>query len=362
MSSLPAHEVEAVVMLAWIRVCQARASKATKYYSVSGRDGSIDRSSMVGTNLEMARQLREDYVTLCTRLGINPAPEIIVSEFEKFDDSLHAMTPVETHEPPESCNLSITSYGGEEVVLQWTESQPRNTFTFYQLFVGTEAGLQDFSNLGDTSGVRHFGLNESKATMLKIYRDHWRTSCKIENLDPSETYYFVLKLVDCNGRFSLSNEIVVGSENAEIVEDSLRYANFTLSGVLLTSTDYITDVSFTDQMKIEQVSVSLATAPTTEPLEVVVANALNGENITVTVPVGVTVASADAQNLIITASQSLNISTGLTVGGSASAVVRIGYRLDVKTLNIYDEDNDHEYRVTVDGTIDAEHLTIERRE
>jgi len=204
--TLPEYEQEAVVYLAWIKTCYARASRASMYYSVGGREGSVNKAEIVSNNIQLVSFLREEYITLCERIGVNPAAEIIVSDVTKFDPSAHMMTPVSAHRPPAASTLYALNFTGTEVDLTWTEAKPSDTFVRYRLWVGNSPGLADLTTVGDED-AEYNGVDTSKATLLKTYDDKWRNSCRISGLSTGSAYYFIVVLEDINGRFSVSNEV-----------------------------------------------------------------------------------------------------------------------------------------------------------
>lgn len=207
-ASLPVAEVDLVLFLAWIKVAMARAGQATQYYSLSGRAISGDKSQVMRNNLELMRELRQEYVTACGRTGINPAPEIIVSEFTVLDESISGYTPVNANIAPDPVLLTPTYASGATATLSWTEAKPRDAFVKYQVFVGTTAGLQDLTTLTDENPT-YPGVDASKATLLGTYTDIWKTAIKASGLVAGTTYYFVVVLSDCNRRLSISNEVSV---------------------------------------------------------------------------------------------------------------------------------------------------------
>lgn len=207
-ATLPSAEEDLVLFLAWIKVAMARAGAATQYFSLSGRAATGDKSQIMRNNLELARELRIEYVTACGRTGINPAPEIIVTSATILDESISGMTPINAHSAPEAITLSAGAVSGGTSVLSWTQAMPRDTFTHYQVFFGTTAGLQDLSTLTDDN-PRYPGIDAAKATLLGTYTEIWKTAVKASGLVAGTTYYFVVVLTDCNRRLSISNEVSV---------------------------------------------------------------------------------------------------------------------------------------------------------
>jgi len=205
-ATLPANEVDAVIFLAWIKLCYARAATASQYFSISGRSGSVNKGEMVGHNLEMLRFLREEYITLCQRIGVNPAPEIIVSDFTILDESQNVMTPTSAHIPPITSVVGTQNYTGTTLDLYWSEAQPGDTFLRYRVFYGTEEGLADLATLGDLE-AEYPGIDEDKATLLVTYIEKWRVACRVTGLTAGTHYYFIVMVEDINGRFAISDEV-----------------------------------------------------------------------------------------------------------------------------------------------------------
>jgi len=357
LGTLPTHEIDCVIFLAWIKVCYARASAATLFYSVSGRSGSINKAEIVRNNLDLAQVLREDYISLCQRLGVNPAPEIVVSDVTKMDESLHAMTPVSAHTAPQVSTLSISNHTGTSVDLAWTEAIPKDTFLRYRLFFGNEAGLQDMTTLGDLD-TTYYGVDNSKAQLLKTYDEIWRTSCRITGLDETLDYYFVLVVEDVNGKFSVSNEVSSGPAIPPEASSSLRYATFLLSGTLRPNVEYVQNISFTDKIKIETLNVQASTAPVDESLVVRVSTESGGggESIELELVENDHAATLVDQNVLVPYDKAVFISTGSTVGAAADVQVIIGYRVAEK-YSIVEHDGE-DYRLSVEGT--PAHVVIEK--
>jgi len=360
--TLPTAEVDCVVFLAWIKACYSRASKATQYYSIGGKEGSINKAEIVNNNLSLIPQLREEYVTLCHRLGVDPSPAIIVSDVTKFDVGSHGMTPVGAHMPPKTSVLTATGYTGTTVDLAWTEAQPKDTFLRYRIFYGTSAGLQDMTTLGDLNAL-YYGVSATKATLLKTYDEKWRISARVTGLDAETTYYFVVVLEDVNGRFSVSNEESIGTTTPIDQLSSLRYATFLIPDGLVPLRDYVKNVSFTDKITVESVQVQVTTAPDGEDLVFGVFTEADGggDGVSIVIPEGSTSNAINGQRLIIPTTEAMFIRTGSTTGAAQDTTVIVAYRLAEKYSNVYNEEGEAEYRLTVAGTPPGEHVVIERR-
>lgn len=207
-ATAPSREGDAVLFLAWIKVCYARAGAATQYFSISGKSASGDKSQIMRNNLELIRELRTEYTTLCGRLGISGAPEIIVSDFTILDESLSGVTPVNSHMPPDAVTLSVYASTASSVTLEWTPCAPARDFVKYRLFFGTVAGLQDMSTMSE-AGELYPGLDSTKVTLIGEYTDIFKTMAKVTGLTAGTAYYFVVAAYDNNQRISVSNEIAV---------------------------------------------------------------------------------------------------------------------------------------------------------
>lgn len=326
--TLPARQIDAVVLLAWIKVCYARASKASMYFSISGREGSINKAEIVSNNLQLVTQLREEYITLCGRLGISAAPEIVVSDFEIMDESVGAETPTEVHQAPQVPVLVASDWAGTTVTLSWGEAVPRNTFSRYEIYFGTESGLEDRTTLGEDNPV-HLGVSATKATFIKSLTSIEKNCISIGDLNPAIDYYFVIVLVDINGRIAVSNEVFCGpSAPVPPPTPALEYLSFFLGGTLTPNTDYISNIAFGHNVAVKSVSINLQTAPSGSPLilSVFAEAAGAGASLDTTVPIASTSGSNTGDFAIIT-SKALYLRTGATTGGAVGANVVIGYEI-----------------------------------
>lgn len=326
--TLPARQVDCVVLLAWIKACYARASKASLYFSVSGREGSTNKAEIVSSNLQLVTQLRDEYITLCGRLGISAAPEIIVSDVQILDESLNAETPIEAHEAPQVPVLVASNWTGTSVTLSWGESVPRNTFSRYEIYYGTEPGLEDRTTFGEDSVV-HLGVSATKAIFIKSLTSIEKTCIGLTDLVALTNYYFVIVLVDINGRISVSNEVSCGP-NVPVPPPTpaLEYLSFYLGGVLSPNTDYIANVAFGHDIVVKSVAINLQTAPATDPLvlKIFAEEYGAGASLDTIVAAGSTSGSNTGAFSIIT-SKALFLRTGATTGSAVGANVVIGYEL-----------------------------------
>jgi len=323
-TTLPDREKDAVVLLSWIKVCFARASKASTYFSVSGREGSTNKGEIVAHNLELARTLREEYVLLCGRLGINPAPEIIVSDVSIMDESLHGETMTEANIAPQSTVLTASGWTGTTVKLSWTEAMPRGSFSRYELYYGTESGLKDMSTMGDDD-AEHLGVG-TKATFIRSYTAIERVCTLITDLVAITDYYFVVVLVDVNGRISVSNEVSAGPTEESVPESTTEYMTFFLGGTLTSDTDYISNVVFSADIAISSVSITLTGAPADAACTISIFKAASGsgDSFDVTIPIGST-SGSNTGSFEITTDDALFLRTGVATGSAVGATVVIGY-------------------------------------
>jgi len=326
--TLPERQNDAIVLLSWIKVCYARASKASLYFSVGGKEGSTNKAEIVSSNLQLVTQLREEYTVLCGRLGINAAPEIIVSDATILDGSVNAETPTEAWAAPDTPVLVASAWDGTSVTLSWDEAHPRTSFSRYELYYGTEAGLEDLRTLGE-DGIEHLGVSPTKAIYIRALVSIEKVCIGLTDLVAETDYYFVVVIVDINGRIAVSNEVSCGpSAPVPVPTPTLEYLTFFLGGTLTPDTDYIANVVFGNDITIKSVAINVQSAPSGDPLLVKIFSEAGGlgASFDTTVAAGATNGSNTGAFAIPT-TKALFLRTGATTGGAVGANAVIGYEL-----------------------------------
>lgn len=215
---LTKREYELVLILAWIRVCDSRASAYAAQASISGAGAGFgsDRDTPFAKNSKLAKELRFRYSELLASLTTEEDGDsggITVGELVRHDDLIDASVPLSQAQPLRAPRLSsrsptTVSAGGTlqgTVILSWTEVKSEY-FSEAIIVINDTAGIaQDWNGAGNNDKVPNVATASSA-----VYRttDSKTTATKLSYL-AAGTYYFVLALRDANGRFTFSNEITV---------------------------------------------------------------------------------------------------------------------------------------------------------
>lgn len=324
-ATTPAHEFEPVMLLAWIQVCRARAGKATQYFSVNGREGSTNKAEIVNNSISLIRELREEYKTACGRLGINPSPEIIVSDITVMDESSHGLVPITAHTAPQVSTLYISNITSSTVDLRWDACRPATSFLRYVLYYGTTPTLKDDTNIGDT--ISNPGVADH-AVRLQEFTNITHTAARITGLTEGTAYYFIVVVEDVNALYSISNE-VSNQDESEEAESETHSLQLFLSGTLTSTMEYATALTFAGQsVTITRMLVTVQTPPSTGALQLQLYREANGAGASFEVSVALGQSSgSNSGSFTVESTQALYLRTG-TAGGAAGATVIIEYTLE----------------------------------
>lgn len=210
-ASLPASEEEAVVILAWIRVCLDRATRAAITPGTSGPNGfGQEGESVYSKNTRLADKLRERYAALTGALRVRSSEGVTLGTLLRDDDELDAQVPLSASVSPSPVILSAPSGQSDTVgtthIVEWS-SEWYSNFSDYLLFhVEGATSLFQAHNFNSDSGVPRI-LNG--ATLVASFSDQDQKSCQISELDKSQTNRFLIVSRSRSGKYSYSNELVL---------------------------------------------------------------------------------------------------------------------------------------------------------
>ena len=201
-SSLPKDEEYPVLLLAWRNVCLVRAGNHTQFFSISSEEGSGDKSQVMQNNITLARELLEEYQDSSHGDTIQVATLLTRERFREvlLPDVAVPLPPVLTLATPTGATTTTLS-------LSWDKPSITD-FNRYVVFRHTSAGLKDLTRLTstDTDENKDFGIAAAATKVKEIY-DRDLVNYKVTGLTSGTTYYFVIVLVNNNGKISHSNEV-----------------------------------------------------------------------------------------------------------------------------------------------------------
>lgn len=216
--AIPVRLYDLVVILAWIRVCEARASNAAAQPSLKGVGAGFgsDRDSPFSKNMAMVKYLREKYSADRTLLETNEsedgAGDITIGELYRPDELVDAGVPFRSAPAVIAPVMSVgailgvaagTSAGDEggSVILNW-ESVFSPYFDELLIFRSSTAGIYQSWN-GEGSNSVPF----VSTAATQIFSTHGNLARGLKSIGLSAgTYYYVLALRDTAGRFTFSIE------------------------------------------------------------------------------------------------------------------------------------------------------------
>lgn len=217
-SLLPVSEYELVLLLAWVRVCEFRASNAAPQPSLRGVGAGFgsDRDTPFAKNMAMAKYLRQQYDNLKSTLesqeSENGTGDITLGELYRKDDLIDAAVPLTVAPLLKAPTLSYASVvdvqtGGADlgsVIVSWT-AVLSEYFSELFLFKSSTAGIVQMWNETPASGIPFVSAD---ASQIYATTDNFSKAVKNTSL-AAGTYYYVMAMRDTNGRYSFSNEIAV---------------------------------------------------------------------------------------------------------------------------------------------------------
>jgi hypothetical protein len=223
-SLLPANQVEPVLLLSWSRLANVRAGRFASDGNLSGPAGfGQDRSTPFAKNMQLAAELRKQYLSICIGLGIAAAGEssgVVVSDAVVPSDIRLEGALVEHESPaPPAPVLTITLQAEPtEVVASWTFPG----FDRFEAFLlvnsegdDVEAVYQDWNYISQSTVPRISNL----ATLIStIYQTDIR-AVKVTNLNREVDQAFLLVVRTLDGMYSYSNQVTVhvpGEEDEEV--------------------------------------------------------------------------------------------------------------------------------------------------
>lgn len=215
---LATFEHELVLLLAWARVCDARASLSAPQASIKTPGGfGSDRDTPFYKNQKLAETLRARYQELKSRLAAsssseNPSGDITVGDLYRRDEFIDTDVPLSTVPPLPAPILSASSIvgqtaGGAElgsVVLDWP-ARALASFDGLVMFQSSAPGIYQSWRVDQNANVPQIA-----AAAEEIFRttDSLRRGVKLSGL-LAGTYYFLLAQRDTSNRYAYSNEVTV---------------------------------------------------------------------------------------------------------------------------------------------------------
>ncbi len=216
-SLLPAVQEEPVVLLAWISICYARASKAAPEVNLNitrttSTSMGQDRSTPVDKNIKLAQALEARYKAITEAVGGTTTTVQInfgdIQQGELYREN--SLTDATTETAVKILTASVLSIGtpvANEVVLSWTGNADSN-FQEYIVFQSLTSGIYQSWNNSSSSGVP---LISNSASKLIKFTDRFKLSIKVSDLTSATTYYYLIVTKSTNGRYVYSNEVSVSN-------------------------------------------------------------------------------------------------------------------------------------------------------
>lgn len=220
---LPLSEYELVLILAWIRVCEFRASNAAPQPSLRGIAGQGvgsgfggDRDTPFKKNMDMAKYLRTKYDDLKAQLEADEdeqgSGDITIGELYRKDEVLDIAVPMGSVPQLNAPALTVGDIVGEaagaanlgSVVLLWNGVLS----TYFSEFVVFRSSAANIKQMWNKDGVDGVPFINPGSTKVYTTTDNMTQGMKEQNL-AAGTYYYVLLLRDSSNMWSFSNEVSV---------------------------------------------------------------------------------------------------------------------------------------------------------
>jgi hypothetical protein len=220
---VPVNEYELVIILAWIRVCEFRASHVAPQPSISSRAAGLghgfgaDRDTPFKKNMEMAAYLRKLYDEKWDDLlgdedEENGTGDITVGELYRTDEILDI--PVPTRVVPllsapaisasEIVDVATGGAEGGSVVISW-KSVLSSAYAELMIYFRTSAGIYQNWNHDGNQGIPFVASDA-----VRVFQTTDNVAKGMKNVGlAAGTFYYVLVMRDTSGRFTFSNELKV---------------------------------------------------------------------------------------------------------------------------------------------------------
>ncbi len=209
-TTLPTNQEYCVILLGWIKVCYVRAGKTSNDNNLSGAAGfGQDRNTPYYKAIDLAKQLRKEYESLCATLSIDPnpaAPSITVSTLRVLNTRYLGVAPLSEAPVPPAPVLSVTEDAGAEAVLAWTftDFDDFNAFILY-----TVSGTNPIYQAWNFNSVTGTPLVSDAAEQIGRYSVEDLRGLKLTEIDRTQITRLLLVVQSASGRYNYSNELTL---------------------------------------------------------------------------------------------------------------------------------------------------------
>jgi hypothetical protein len=203
--SIPDREVDCIVLLVWRKVCLWRAGKfAQDTNTRSGTDYVQDSGTPYKKNIELAKQLLDEYKQLVTDLKLLPVGESILQGTLLVENEFTGgIGPSNAIVTPNAPVLSVGSVTSTTIILRWIADYFSDFESFLILSDIAPNIFQDW-NMEGVFGIPKIRGDVEKDGEVVIFQNQ---AVKVTGLLPATVYYFMVVMRSRNGICSYSNEV-----------------------------------------------------------------------------------------------------------------------------------------------------------
>lgn len=198
-------EDEAVVLLAQIQLCYARAAKWANDPSVSGGAGyGTDRNTPYYKNMDMAARLQDRYARIVLEGASDPTNQIVQGHLTVINPEIEAVVTGDL--PIIPVVLSKIGVDGTNISLKW-QMEYVPDFADYFFYVDTATGIYQVEKI-DTNSEGVPKLRDTADLVHKL-DDQFLRAVEFIDAQPNTDYYFILVMKTRRGTYYYSNEVFV---------------------------------------------------------------------------------------------------------------------------------------------------------
>jgi hypothetical protein len=208
-ANVPDREIDCVILLAWIKVCRFRANKfAQDINEKSGSGYTQDSGTPYKKNMDLAKQLMEDYKQLVSDLKLIPVSEGVQQSDILTENDFNAVGPANALPTPDAPVLQQPQSGDitqTSVILRWSAAYFSNFHSFV-ILSDTSPNLYQDWNTDKIFGIEKLRTDVELIKEVYVFQDQ---AIKVTGLEPNTQYYFMIVTRARSGVAAYSNEIAV---------------------------------------------------------------------------------------------------------------------------------------------------------
>lgn len=207
--TIPPKERVLVVILARVRVTEARLSRMLQEFPVAALSASADRSSPASNLRQHRIDLLDEYQRVADALGVEiggGTTQIFMGTLVRDETIFDQQVPLDDQQPPGQAILSLYKKGADYISLSWTPPSELHDFHLYTLYRSTTEDLEDLTTIS-AANATYKGVVSTATRVVEINEKNVRYY-KDTGL-AAGTYYYVLVVEDSGGLISVSDELEV---------------------------------------------------------------------------------------------------------------------------------------------------------